>query len=251
MIRPRSANEIAGIGRAGRIVAHALGTAVDLVRPGVTTGELDRAVSAVLASEGAEAIFRGAAGRTPFPAASCVSVNHQALHGIPGELVLKDGDLVTIDTGCRFEGWCADAARSVGVGRLEAGVGELFEGGRRALEVAIRELDRRGRWSDVVRQVHTEVQRRGLRLIEGPAGHGIGRELHEDPVAGWGRPPDPDFDIIDGLVLAVEPLVTTGDGRLGLSEDHWTLETIDKQPAVHFEETVAVTKAGVEILTRC
>ena len=251
MIRQRTATEIAGIGRAGRIVAHALQTAIVLVRPGVTTGQLEQAVSAVLDSEGAEAIFRGASGQTPFPAASCVSVNQQAVHGIPGDLVLKNGDLVTIDTGCRFEGWCADAARSVGVGSLEAGARELLEGGRRALEVAVKGLDRRGRWSDVVRQVHSEVQRLGLRLIEGPAGHGIGRELHEDPVAGWGGPPDPDFDVVDGLVLAVEPLVTTGDGRLRLSGNHWTLETIDQHPAVHFEETVAVTSAGVEILTRC
>ena len=251
MIRPRTASEIAGIGRAGRIVALALGAAVDLVRPGISTAQLDRVVSEVLACEGAEAIFRGAAGQTPFPAASCVSVNHQALHGIPGELVLNSGDLVTIDTGCRFEGWCADAARSVGVGTLEAGARELLVGGQRALDVAVRELDRRGCWSDVVRRVHAEVKRLGLRLIEAAAGHGIGTALHEDPVAAWDRHPEPDFEIVDGLVLAVEPVVTTGDGRLGLLEDHWTRATIDRHPAVHFEETIAVTSQGVEILTRC
>ena len=250
MIRSRSASEIAGIGRAGEIVSAALQVAVDLVEPGVATWQLDAAVSAVLASAGAEAIFRGAAGETPFPAASCVSVNQQALHGIPGDRVLRGGDLVTIDPGCRFEGWCADAARSVGVGTLGIAAEALLAGGRRALEVALEVLAERGRGSDVVERVHAEVSGLQLRLIEGPAGHGIGRALHEDPLAGWQRPPAADFDVVDGLVLAVEPVVTTGDGRLALSPDRWTLETLDKHPAVHFEQTVAVTSGGVEILTR-
>ena len=250
MIRSRSAAEIVGIGRAGEIVSAALQAAVDLVEPGLSTRQLDEAVSAVLAAAGAEAIFLGSAGVTPFPASSCVSVNQQALHGIPGDRVLRSGDLVTIDTGCRYEGWCADAARSVGVGTLEDDAEGLLVGGRRALGVALEVLAERGRWSDVVERVHAEVARLQLRLIEGPSGHGVGRALHEDPVAGWDRPPSADFDVVDGLVLAVEPVVTTGDGRLGLASDHWTLETLDRHPAVHFEQTVAVTRDGVEILTR-
>ncbi|MFP6701267.1 MAG: type I methionyl aminopeptidase [Planctomycetaceae bacterium] len=250
----RSASEIAAIGRAGRIVSAALEAAVDLAQPGVTTGRLDEVVSDVYRSAGAEAIFRGAAsaaGATPFPAASCVSVNQQALHGIPGDRVLQDGDLLTIDTGCRFEGWCADSATSVGVGRLEADAEVLLSGGRRALEVALEVLGVGGRWLDVVRRVHEEVDRLQLRLIEGPAGHGIGRDLHEDPLAGWRRRGESDFDVVDGLVLAVEPVVTTGDGRLRLAAGGWTLETIDGHPTVHFEQTVAVTSDGLEILTPC
>lgn len=250
----RSASEIAAIGRAGRIVSAALEAAVDLAQPGVTTGRLDEVVSDVYRSAGAEAIFRGAAsaaGATPFPAASCVSVNQQALHGIPGDRVLQVGDLLTIDTGCRFEGWCADSATSVGVGRLEADAEVLLSGGRRALGVALEVLGVGGRWLDVVRRVHEEVDRLQLRLIEGPAGHGIGRDLHEDPLAGWRRRGESDFDVVDGLVLAVEPVVTTGDGRLRLAAGGWTLETIDGHPTVHFEQTVAVTSDGLEILTPC
>ena len=250
----RSASEIAAIGRAGRIVSAALEAAVDLAQPGVTTGRLDEVVSDVYRSAGAEAIFRGAAsaaGATPFPAASCVSVNQQALHGIPGDRVLQVGDLLTIDTGCRFEGWCADSATSVGVGRLEADAEELLSGGRRALGVALEVLGAGGRWLDVVQRVHEEVDRMQLRLIEGPAGHGIGRDLHEDPLAGWRRRGESDFDVVDGLVLAVEPVVTTGDGRLRLAAGGWTLETIDGHPTVHFEQTVAVTSEGLEILTPC
>ncbi len=250
----RSASEIAAIGRAGRIVSAALEAAVELAQPGVTTGRLDEAVSDVYRSAGAEAIFRGAAsaaGATPFPAASCVSVNQQALHGIPGDRVLQAGDLLTIDTGCRFEGWCADSATSVGVGRLEADAEELLSGGRRALEVALEVLGVGGRWLDVVHGVHDEMDRMQLRLIEGPAGHGIGRDLHEDPVAGWRRRGESDFDVVDGLVLAVEPVVTTGDGRLRLAAGGWTLETIDGHPTVHFEQTVAVTSEGLEVLTPC
>jgi methionyl aminopeptidase len=250
----RSASEIAAIGRAGQIVSAALEAAVDLAQPGVTTGRLDEVVSDLYRSAGAEAIFRGAAsvvGGTPFPAASCVSVNQQALHGIPGDRVLQVGDLLTIDTGCRFEGWCADSATSVGVGRLAADAEELLSGGRRAFGVALEVLGVGGRWLDVVRRVHEEVDRLQLRLIEGPAGHGIGRDLHEDPVAGWRRRGESDFDVVDGLVLAVEPVVTTGDGRLKLAAGGWTLETIDGHPTVHFEQTVAVTSEGLEILTPC
>jgi methionyl aminopeptidase len=250
----RSASEISAIGRAGQIVSAALEAAVDLAQPGVTTGRLDEVVLDVYRSAGAEAIFRGAvsaAGGTPFPAASCVSVNQQALHGIPGDRVLQVGDLLTIDTGCRFEGWCADSATSVGVGRLEEDAEVLLSGGRRALGVALEVLGVGGRWLDVVRRVHEEMDRLQLRLIEGPAGHGIGRDLHEDPVAGWRRRGESDFDVVDGLVLAVEPVVTTGDGRLRLAAGGWTLETIDRHPTVHFEQTVAVTSEGLEILTPC
>jgi len=252
VIRPRSDVEIAGIGCAGEVVAAALQAAVDLVEPGVTTGRLDETVAAVISASGAEPIFRGAGGRTPFPAASCVSVNQQALHGIPGDRTLANGDLVTIDTGCRLKGWCADAAVSVGVGALSPESERLLAGGRRALEVALEVMGRQAErinWSDVVDRVHAEATRMEVRLIEGPAGHGIGRVLHEDPVAGWSRPVTPDFGVVPGLVLAVEPVVTSGDGRLGLSEDGWTLSTVDSHPAVHFERTVAVTEAGVKVLT--
>ena len=250
MIQLRNPTEIAAIGRSGEIVSQALQAAVDLVEPGVTTGELDAAVTTVLSAAGADAIFLGAIGETPFPTASCVSVNHQALHGIPGDRVLVNGDLVTIDTGCRFEGWCADAARSVGVGALEPAASELLTSGQRALETALAGLDSGGRWSDVVQRVRAEVTGMRVRLIEGPTGHGIGRELHEDPVAGWEWPPRADFEVVDGLVLAVEPVVTTGNGRLGIAADRWTLETCDNHPTVHFEQTVAMTAAGVEVLTR-
>ena len=252
MIRPRSDVEIAGIGCAGEIVAQALQAAVGLVEPGVTTGRLDKAVADVISASEAEAIFLGAGGRTPFPASSCVSVNHQALHGVPGDLTLASGDLVTIDTGCRRNGWCADAAISTGVGDLSSESERLLAGGRRVLEVALEAMGGRAErthWSEVVDQAHAEAARMGVRLIEGPAGHGIGRVLHEDPVAGWSRPVTADFDVVPGLVLAVEPIVTSGDGRLGLSEDGWTLSTVDGRPAVHFERTVAVTEAGVKVLT--
>tara|TARA_Y100000758_G_scaffold64707_1_gene41988 strand:- start:213 stop:977 length:765 start_codon:yes stop_codon:yes gene_type:complete len=252
VIRPRSDAEIAGIGCAGEIVAAALQAAVELVAPGVTTGRLDEAVADVISASEAEAIFLGEGGRTPFPASSCVSVNHQALHGIPGDRALASGDLVTIDTGCRRNGWCADAAISTGVGDLSSENERLLAGGRRVLEVALEAMGGRAErihWSEVVDQAHAEAARMGVRLIEGPAGHGIGRVLHEDPVAGWSRPVTADFDVVPGLVLAVEPVVTSGDGRLGLSEDGWTLSTVDGRPAVHFERTVAVTEAGVKVLT--
>tara|TARA_B100000029_G_scaffold471135_1_gene510550 strand:+ start:2479 stop:3243 length:765 start_codon:yes stop_codon:yes gene_type:complete len=253
VILPRSDAEIAGIACAGEIVAAALQAAVGLVEPGVTTGTLDKAVADVISASEAEAIFLAEGGRTPFPAASCVSVNHQALHGIPGDLALASGDLVTIDTGCRLNGWCADAAISTGVGELSSENQRLLAGGRRVLEgvlEAMEGLAERIHWSEVVDRAHAEASHMGVRLIEGPAGHGIGRVLHEDPVAGWSRPVTADFEVVPGLVLAVEPVVTSGDGRLSLSKDGWTLSTVDGHPTVHFERTVAVTEAGVTVLTR-
>ncbi len=251
MIRSKSPDEIDGIRRAGRVVVEAIRAAKSLLCPGVTTRRLDEAIVGVIEDAGAEAVFRGIPGPgvSPYPAASCLSVNDQALHAIPSDRKIRDGDLVTIDTGCRLDGWCADAARSFGVGGIDEPTSSLLDGGRLALQTAVRGLGECRRWADVVHRVRNQVAEAGLALVEGPSGHGIGRALHEDPQVGWTEPPANDFAITPGLVIAVEPLLTTGRGRLRIDDDGWTLTSLDGHRVVHFEHTIAIGENGPVVLT--
>jgi methionyl aminopeptidase len=251
VIRSKSPDEIEGMRRAGRVVVEAIQAARLLLCPGVTTRRLDEAIVEVIEGAGADAVFRGmpAPGVSPYPAASCLSVNDQALHAIPSEREIQDGDLVSIDAGCRLGGWCADAACSFGVGAVDRSTTTLLDEGRLALETAVLGLRECRRWADVVRRVRNQVAEAGLALVEGPSGHGIGRTLHEDPQVGWSDPPPDDFAITPGLVIAVEPLVTTGRGRLQVAEDGWTLSSLDGHRVVHFEQTVAIGENGPAVLT--
>ena len=252
MIILKTPREIALIRKAGRVVAEALSLARRLIRPGVTTGQIDAAIGRLLAERGAASTFKNAPGKVPFPAVSCLSVNEQVVHGIPGERRLNEGDIVTVDTGCRLNGWCADAAITVPVGPVDAVKSRLIEAGRSALDVAIREMQRCRRWSEVAEALGREVESAGFRLVSQLTGHGIGREMHEDPQVSCRYGPDAaegDFSLQPGLVIAVEPIVTAGKPELVLGADQWTVITADGCPAVCFEHTVAVTHEGVVVLT--
>ncbi len=239
--------------RAGLVVWQALRAAEGCVRPGVTTAELDRTVEQVLRRYGAEPVFKNQRGRVPFPAVSCISVNEELIHGIPGSRRLRPGDLVTIDTGCRFQGWCADAAITVPVPPLHPRVAQLLDVAQEALRRAIDGMARFSSWGAVVHQVATYVRSQGFALVEDFVGHGIGRYLHEKPDV----PNHPahlvrsgaDFPLEPGLAIAVEPMLTLGRSAVRTQPDHWTVVTADGQPAVHVEHTVAVTERGIWVLT--
>jgi methionyl aminopeptidase len=209
----KSRREIALMREAGRVVARAIAAGAALARPGVATREIDRVIEALFGDCGAVPLFKGVAGKVPFPAASCISVNEEIVHGIPGNRILHEGDIVSIDTGCRLGGWCADSAWSFPVGTVDDLKLRLLETGRRVLELAIFECGRKQRWSEVACLMADEARRAGFSVVEDLVGHGIGREMHEDPQVpnylsrGLLRG---DFKLETGLVLAIEPMINAG-----------------------------------------
>jgi len=251
----KSREEIERMRQAGRIVVRAHQVARSLLRPGTTTRELADAVERVLRSEGAEAVFRERGGRRAFPAACCVSVNEEVTHGVPGDRQLRAGDLVSLDVGCRWQGWCSDAAWTYSVGPADAESDALLQTGRKLLQRAIELLGdpEVGTWRDVVTRLENVVRARHLRLVEGFPGHGIGRELHEDPqvplsVGGAGDRAG-FFQLRPGLVFTIEPILTNGNALTRVGPDGWSVVTADGRPAAHFEWTVAITDSGPDVLT--
>lgn len=248
----RSAREIARLRRAGQVVRRAHEAIAPLVRPGVTTASLDAVAERIFSEQGAEPLFKGVPGKVPFPATCCISVNEQVVHGIPGRRVLCEGDIVSIDTGCRLDGWCADAAVTHGVGTISPQAQLLLDVTSGALALAIRLLGEKERWSEIAARLQAHIQGAGFSIIREFVGHGIGRELHEPPqVPNFVFEPAKglDFRLEPGLVLAIEPMVAAGQRHIRLLADHWTQATADGGLSAHFEHTVALTAEGVEVLT--
>lgn len=251
----RTPEQIEAMRPAGKLVAEALRLAASQVRPGVTTGEIDRQVSELFARHGAIPLFKNyphAQGKAPFPAATCISVNEEVVHGIPGGRVLVEGDIVKLDTGCKLDGWCGDSAVTVGVGAIAPELEQLLAATRDALALAIREMARPVWWSEIAAAMQAGVAAAGLTMVEQVVGHGIGRMLHEPPpVPNVANPQwkKQDFRLERGIVLAIEPIVTQGRPELKCLADQWTLSTVDGRASAHFEHTVALTAAGPRILT--
>jgi len=248
--RPR---EIELMREAGRLVARAHALIGRMVEPGVTTGEIDAAVERLFEHESATPLFKGVPGKVPFPSVCCISINEQIVHGIPGPRRLERGDIVKVDTGCRLNGWCGDAAWTYAVGEIDELKRRLMQIGEENLYLAIREAGRVKRWSEVAQSMEKHVKQAGFSVVEQFVGHGIGREMHEDPqVPNFvsAQLKRHDFRLEPGLVLAIEPMVNAGTKNVRVLKDHWTVETKDKKPSVHFEHTVAITAAGPDILTK-
>ncbi|MCO6458373.1 MAG: type I methionyl aminopeptidase [Pirellulaceae bacterium] len=238
--------------RAGLVVWQAHEAAARLIRPGVTTGELDAAVEAVFQRYDATPLFKGVPGKIPFPAATCVSVNEEVVHGIPGKRVLKEGDIVSLDTGCRVGGWCGDAARTHAVGTVVPEVQRLLDVTRGTLELAIELLPKQALWSEVAERLARFVRESGFSVVDQFVGHGIGRDMHEPPqVPNFCNATTRrnDFRLRPGLVLAIEPMVNMGKKQVVGRSDHWTQVTADGKPSAHFEHTVALTSSGCQVLT--
>lgn len=252
MINLKSRREIRLMQQAGSLVAQAHTLARDLILPGVTTREIDQVVDRFFAREKAEPLFKGFPGKVPFPASTCISINEQIVHGIPGDYKLKEGDIVSLDTGCRINGWCGDAAWTYAVGEISQEKSHVMDVGRETLRLAIEMLGCSQHWSDVARAMMKFVSSQGCSLVEQFVGHGIGREMHEPP-----QVPNytsealerDDFELRPGLVLAIEPMVNAGTHAIKILNDHWTAVTADGRPSVHFEHTVALTSEGPLLLT--
>ncbi len=255
MLELRSKREIAQMRVAGQVVDEAHLAAAELVAPGVTTAELDHAIERIFVKHDAQPLFKGVPGeKVPFPNVSCISVNEQIVHGIPGRRVLLDGDIVSVDTGCRVKGWCGDAAWTHRVGTIDEGSEKLMQVTKDALALAIERMSTEKWWSRIAVELQSFVESAGFSVVEACVGHGIGRELHEPPqVPNFDPSANPDwvdFEIRPGLVLAVEPMVNMGIKAVTCLSDGWTLVTKDGARSAHFEHTIAMTADGPEILTR-
>lgn len=250
----RSPREIAEMRKAGLLVWEAHQVAASLVRPGVTTAEIDAAVERFFAEHSAIPLFKGVPGPVPFPAVTCISVNEQVVHGIPGPRKLVEGDIVSIDTGCKLNGWCGDAAATYAVGKIHPEVQRLLDVTRDVLDLSIRWMSKCTRWSQVAFEMESYVKKAKFSVVESFVGHGIGREMHEDPqvpnfVNSQLRRGGGDFKLAPGLVIAIEPMVNMGTKRVRPQADRWTQATADGRPSAHFEHTVAVTASGPCVLT--
>lgn len=239
--------------KAGLLVWQAHQIAAEMVRPGVTTGEIDAAIEAFFVKHGAIPLFKGVPGKVPFPAVACISVNDEVVHGIPGKRVLKEGDIVSIDTGCKLDGWCGDSATTLAVGRIHPEVQRLLDVTQGVLDLAIDLMATSQRWSQVASSMGAYVRQAGFSVVENFVGHGIGREMHEDPqVPNFVSPQlrrNGDFSLEPGLVIAVEPMVNMGTRHVKGLSDHWTQATQDGKPSAHFEHTIAMTQEGPYVLT--
>ncbi len=251
----KTSREIEAMRAAGRVVHQVLEAIAAAVQPGVTTLALDRIAEETIAAAGATALFRGVRNpqaRFPFPASICASVNDAVVHGIPDERPLKAGDVVSVDCGVRLNGYCGDAARTFAVGAVRPAARRLLDVTRETLELALREIRPGSRWSKVARAMQKYVEQRGFGVVREFVGHGIGREMHEEPkVANYvdGARGD-DFELRPGLTLAIEPMVTAGRPEVEFCDrDQWTVVTRDGSLAAHFEHTIAVTSEGVDVLT--
>ena len=252
MITLKRPREIQLMREAGRLVAKAHELVRGMVAPGVITRDIDLAVEKLFEEHGATPLFKGVQGKVPFPAVCCISVNEQVVHGIPGDRQLEEGDLLKVDTGCRLNGWCGDSAWTYAVGKVDQVKQQLMEVGEANLKAAIEELGRNERWSQVALIMERMVKQAGFSVVEQFVGHGIGREMHEDPqVPNFVSPQlrRHDFRLEPGLVLAIEPMVNAGTKHVRVLSDHWTVETKDRKPSVHFEHTVALTEDGPYVLT--
>lgn len=220
----------------------------ELVVAGKTTGELATAVEKMIRAAGCIPSFKGYNG---FPAAACISVNEEVVHGIPSERELQEGDIVGIDIGLIKDGWHADSAETFAVGEISPEAEQLMRVTQECLELAIAAVQVGRRLSVIGTAVEEHATRHGFSVVESLVGHGIGRDLHEDPqVPNYRCFSSPDPVMETGLVIAIEPMVNRGTKRVVTAEDRWTVVTADKSLSAHFEHTVAVTADSVQVLTR-
>ncbi|MGD2111047.1 MAG: type I methionyl aminopeptidase [Phycisphaerae bacterium] len=261
MSRPRgiilkSDREIELIRAAGSVVQRVLSKMREMALPGVTTSELNTTAEAMIAEAGGIPLFKGVENpqaRFPFPAALCTSVNEELVHGIPGDRVLRDGDIVSVDCGVKLAGYCGDSATTIAVGDVAEETARLMNVTRGSLMLALGEIKPGRMWSEVAGKIQAYVEGQGFAVVRDFVGHGIGRDMHEEPKVPnyWNKSQRAvDFELTERMVLAIEPMVNAGTHRVEYGDDdRWVVVTCDRRPAAHFEHTVAVRANGVDVLT--
>jgi len=247
MIAIRTEPELDLIRKSGEILRDCFLEIEKAVRPGVTTGELDRIADEFIRSRGAVPSFKGYQG---YPANICVSVNEQVVHGIPGPRELREGDIVGIDMGVLREGYHSDASRTYGIGEIGEEARRLVRTTKEALELAIDKARAGNHLSDISHAVQSHAEAAGYQVVRALVGHGIGRMMHEEPqIPNFGSPGNGPV-LKAGMVLAIEPMVNVGSYDVLTLKDKWTYVTVDGGLSAHFEDTVAVTETGPRIMTR-
>ena len=247
MVFVRDRKEIDAIAEAARIAAVTLDELERRGAPGVTTAELDRVAEEFIRGHGGRPAFKGYRG---FPASICPSVNEEVVHAIPGGRVLEDGDIVGIDVGVEKNGYYGDAARTIAVGKVQPEVKKLLEVAQGALLAGIAQAQAGKRLGDVSHAIQAHVEKHGFSIVRDLVGHGIGREMHEEPQVPNYGPPDRGPKLMAGQVLAIEPMVNMGGHDVMTRPDGWTVVTKDGSWSAHFEHTVAVGSDGAEILSQ-
>lgn len=247
-IKLKSDDEIAIMREAGSIVAQTMNMLVDALRPGLVVKDLDKMVREEFKRRNVIPTFLGYA-QPPYPATVCVSVNEELVHGIPGKRVIQEGDVVSIDLGCTHKGFVADHAVTVIVGQGSAEAKKLVDVTKRSLEVGISRLKPGARLGEVGQAIQDTIEAEGFGVVREYCGHGVGRDMHEEPQVPNYGPPERGTILKKGMVLALEPMVTVGDWHTRQLDDKWTVVTADGSLSAHFEHTVAVTDNGPLILT--
>jgi methionyl aminopeptidase len=249
VITRKSREQIALMRKAGKVVAEMHEVCVRAAKPGATTADVDQAAREVLDRRGARSNFLGY-GTPPFPGVVCASPNEVIVHGIPSkQVVLQEGDILSIDCGAIIEGWHADAAITVPVGEIDDESKRLLEVTRASLEAAIEHVTDADRLGDIGAAVEDVAERAGFSVVREYVGHGIGTAMHEEPQIPNYGPPGRGLKLKEGMVLAVEPMVNAGSAATELLADGWTVVTQDRRRSAHFEHTIAVSANGPEVLT--
>nr|MBN2276328.1 type I methionyl aminopeptidase [candidate division Zixibacteria bacterium] len=232
--------------KAGRIVAKTLALVEREIKPGITTAELDKMAEEYILSEGARPGFKGYQG---FPATACISIDDEVVHGIPGSRKLVEGQIASVDLGCIVDGFYGDAAATFPVGEISEEKRKLLEVTRRSLEAGIAQVRDGVRLGAISSTIQKVVEEAGFSVVRDMVGHGVGKNLHEDPQVPHFGPADAGPVLKKGMVLAIEPMVNIGDYKVHQKTDGWTIVTSDGSDSAHFEHTVAVTADGADILT--
>ena len=246
MINIKSSRDLAQMREACVISARALKLGGEAVRPGVTTGEIDRIIRQYIESMGAKPNFLGYGG---FPGSACISVNNEVIHGIPGNRIIREGDIVSIDTGAFYNGFHGDNAATFGAGKVSAEAQALMDATRESLYEGIKMATAGNRVGDIGAAVQRYVEMRGYSVVRQFVGHGVGTNLHEDPsVPNFGTP-GRGPKLLPGMTLAIEPMVNAGTHEVSILGDGWTTVTKDGRLSAHFEHTIAITPDGPVIMT--
>ncbi len=250
MVTRKSRREIDKMRTAGRLVAEVLALVESELKPGVTTGHLDQLAERHIRAAGATPSFKGYGDRrNPFPASLCISIDDEVVHGIPGGRPIREGQIVSVDAGAIVDGWHGDAARTFVVGEPTPEVARLVETTRLAMMAGIGAAVPGARIGDISGAIEDVARPGGFGIVRQFVGHGIGTEMHQDPQVPNYRVGPKGMELVSGICLAIEPMLTLGSYEVGIKPDGWTVVTRDGSLAAHFEHTIAVTDDGPEILT--